>query len=34
MMPGYAYSLEPAQIDQIIAFLKTVTPRDQTAARD
>jgi len=35
MMPGFEYSLEPAQIDQIIAFLKTVAPpRDQTAARD
>ena len=34
MMPGFAFSLEPAQIDQIIAFLKTVAPqRDQTAAR-
>jgi len=26
MMPGFEYSLEPAQIDQIIAFLKTVAP--------
>jgi mono/diheme cytochrome c family protein len=34
MMPGFEYSLEPAQIDQTIAFLKTVAPRDQTAARD
>jgi mono/diheme cytochrome c family protein len=35
MMPGFEYSLEPAQIDQIIAFLKTVAPPgDQTAARD
>jgi mono/diheme cytochrome c family protein len=35
MMPGFAYSLEPAQIDQIIAFLKTVVPqRDQTAVRE
>jgi mono/diheme cytochrome c family protein len=31
MMPGFAYSLEPARIDQIIAFLKTAAPRDQTA---
>ena len=35
MMPGFEYSLEPAQIDQIIAFLKIVAPpRHQTAARD
>jgi mono/diheme cytochrome c family protein len=35
VMPGFEYSLEPAQIDQIIAFLKTVAPpRDQTTARD
>lgn len=34
LMPGFEYSLEPAQIDQIIAFLKTVAPRDQTAAQD
>jgi len=35
MMPGFEYSLEPAQIDQIVAFLKTVAPpRDQTPARD
>ncbi len=26
-MPGFAYSLEPAQIDQIIAFLRTVVPQ-------
>ena len=29
MMPGFQYSLEAAQIDQIIAFLKTAPPRDQ-----
>jgi mono/diheme cytochrome c family protein len=34
MMPGFEYSLEPARIDQIIAFLKTVPPRGQAAARD
>lgn len=37
IMPGFEYSLEPAQIDQIIAFLKTVAvapPRDQTTERD
>ncbi len=26
MMPGFEYSLEPAQVDQIVAFLKTFTP--------
>jgi mono/diheme cytochrome c family protein len=34
MMPGFEYSLEPVQIDQIIAFLKTVPPHDQTTVRD
>ena len=35
VMPGFQYSLEPAQIDQIIAFLKTMArPPDQPAARD
>lgn len=35
VMPGFEYSLESAQIDQILAFLKTVAPpRDQTTARD
>ncbi len=29
-MPGCEYSLEPAQIDQVIAFLKTAPLRDQT----
>lgn len=34
-MPGFAYSLEPAQIDQLIAFLKTFTPpRAQTITPD
>ncbi len=33
IMPGFEFSLEPAQIDQIIAFLKTFTPaRAQPAA--
>jgi mono/diheme cytochrome c family protein len=29
-MPGFEYTLEPVQIDQIIAFLKTAPVRDQT----
>jgi mono/diheme cytochrome c family protein len=29
-MPGFEYSLEPVQIDQIIAFLKTAPLRDQS----
>ena len=33
VMPGFEYSLEPAQIDQIVAFLKTAAPpRDQPPA--
>ena len=33
IMPGFEYTLEPAQIDQIIAFLKTSVPRrGQTTA--
>jgi mono/diheme cytochrome c family protein len=32
MMPGFQYTLQPAQIDQIAAFLKTFTPRAQTSA--
>jgi mono/diheme cytochrome c family protein len=31
MMPGYQHTLQPAQIDQIAAFLKTYTPRAQPA---
>jgi mono/diheme cytochrome c family protein len=31
MMPGFQYALQPAQIDQIVAFLKTFTPRAQAA---
>ncbi|MGH9254096.1 MAG: c-type cytochrome [Vicinamibacterales bacterium] len=36
VMPGFEYTLEPAQIDQIVAFLKTFTPspRGQAAAQD
>jgi mono/diheme cytochrome c family protein len=34
MMPGFEYSLQPGQIDQIVAFLKTFTPRSQTSAPD
>ena len=34
-MPGFAYSLEPTRIDQVIAFLRTFTPpRAQTTAPD
>ena len=33
-MPGFDYSLEPAQIDQILAFLKTTPLGDQTTVRD
>ena len=32
IMPGFEYTLEPAQIDQIVAFLKTAPPRKQTTA--
>ena len=32
MMPGFHSALQPAQIDQIAAFLKTFTPRPQTSA--
>jgi mono/diheme cytochrome c family protein len=31
-MPGWQYALEPQQIDQIIAFLKTVTPDQRPVA--
>lgn len=31
-MPGWRYTLEPAQIDQIIAYLKTVTPDQKPRA--
>jgi mono/diheme cytochrome c family protein len=31
MMPGFQYSLQPAQIDQIVAFLRTYTPRAEPA---
>ena len=30
MMPGFEHSLERAQIDQIIAFLKVTPPSDET----
>jgi mono/diheme cytochrome c family protein len=30
MMPGFEHSLDAAQIDQLVAFLKTFTPRSQT----
>jgi len=32
VMPGFEFSLEPAQIDQIIAFLKTYAPRRSQGA--
>jgi len=32
-MPGFQYTLTVAQADQIIAFLKTVKPSPQAAAR-
>jgi mono/diheme cytochrome c family protein len=32
MMPGFQHSLESVQVDQLIAFLKTFTPRRQTGA--
>jgi len=31
MMPGFEHTLQPAQIDRIVGFLKTFTPRVQTA---
>ena len=35
MMPGFEYSVQPAQIDQIVAFLKTVaSQRGETAAQE
>jgi mono/diheme cytochrome c family protein len=34
MMPGFEHSLDTAQVDQLIGFLKTFTPRAQTASPD
>jgi mono/diheme cytochrome c family protein len=35
MMPGFAATLQPAQVDQIIAFVKTFEPpRSQASAPD
>jgi mono/diheme cytochrome c family protein len=34
MMPGFEHSLDAAQLDQLIAFLKTFTPRSQAATPD
>jgi mono/diheme cytochrome c family protein len=34
MMPGFEYSLDAVQVDQLIAFLKTFTPRPQGATPD
>jgi hypothetical protein len=31
-MPGFEYTLEPARIDDIIAFLKTYTPAKREQA--
>lgn len=31
MMPGFEHTLQPAQVDQLVAFLKTFTPRPQAA---
>jgi mono/diheme cytochrome c family protein len=31
-MPGWQYALQPAQIDQIMAYLKTVAPMEKPAA--
>jgi mono/diheme cytochrome c family protein len=32
MMPGFEHSLDSVQVDEIIAFLKTFTPRNQAGA--
>jgi len=32
LMPGFQYTLQPVQIDDIIAFLKTYTPPPRSAA--
>ena len=34
MMPGFEHSLDSVQVDQIIAFLRTFTPRSQTGSPD
>jgi mono/diheme cytochrome c family protein len=34
MMPGFAATLQPAHVDQIIAFLKTFEPRSQAPPPD
>lgn len=34
MMPGFEHTLQPAQIDQIVAFLKTFTPRARAATSE
>jgi mono/diheme cytochrome c family protein len=34
LMPGFEHSLDAGQVGQIIAFLKTFTPRSQAAAPD
>jgi mono/diheme cytochrome c family protein len=34
VMPGFEHSLDSVQVGQIIAFLKTFTPRNQSASPD
>jgi mono/diheme cytochrome c family protein len=34
LMPGFQYTLQPGQIDDIIAFLKTYTPPARSAAAE
>lgn len=34
MMPGFEHTLQPAQVDQVAAFLKTFTPRAQAATSE
>lgn len=34
MMPGFEHTLQQAQVDQIVAFLKTFTPRAQAATTE
>jgi mono/diheme cytochrome c family protein len=34
VMPGFEHTLQPLQIDQIAAFLKTFTPRAQAASQE
>ena len=34
MMPGFEHTLQPAQIDQVAAFLKTFAPRAQATTQE